>query len=168
MFTEINVAASYWASEMKAEGLSSNQVALFRRELIQLIHNKVSAKWFTTNPLRGQAARSVSFDEYRMDKLLIEAAQKANICELPSRLPFVYMWIDPGMVSVQRQHQFHPETLYDAKEFQADVNEHLARLSPPLPAAAEPLSCGASELQHQNRGSVVSKQQMLWTGGQHA
>jgi len=59
MFTEINVAASFWASELKAEGLSTSQVALFRTELIQLIHNKVAAKWFTANPLRGQAARYI-------------------------------------------------------------------------------------------------------------
>lgn len=168
MFTEINIAASFWSSELKAEGLSAEQVALFRSELIQLIHNKVSSKWFTTNPLRGQAARAISFDEYRMDKLLLEAGEKANIHELPRRLPFAYMWIDPGMVSIQKHYQYHATTLYDASQFEESVNAQLARMSSGT-STEQALSCGASELQHQMMaGSAVSQRQLLWTGGQHA
>jgi len=65
------------------------------------------------------------------------------------------------MVSIQKHHQYHTVTLYDAKAFQADINAQLARTE-------QPLSCGASELQHQiNRGSVT-QQHLVWASGQHA
>ena len=100
---EIEAAADWWAKTLDKTHLPNEQVELFKDSLVELLFAKMWGHWWVENPLRGNAYRSLIYDQHNIDKIILKAAQKAFISNIHKRLPtdgFV-MWVDPGSVSVK-------------------------------------------------------------------
>ena len=96
-----------------------------------------------------------------MDRVLKLAGQRANIPELEHRLPFCYMWVDPGNVAVRKYNQHHIITLYDQNAVQESAKEN----SDTTNSANLDQSCSATQLQLDSKNSQTPN---IWVGGQHA
>jgi protein Tob/BTG len=104
MKKECSVASWFWTSQLNAilsPALTQIQLISFQKHLNDILEQRYSNHWYTDDPEKGHAFRSIWFHSSRIDPLLLEAAKKAGITDLSSRMQAeVIMWVDPGLVSV--------------------------------------------------------------------
>jgi len=103
---ELNVAVAFW-SKLVRQKLSVAAAATFEKTFsVVLYEEKIKNHWFPETPSKGQAFRSVSLDRLaRPDPVLLKACNVIglhNIFDLlPSAIESLWMWVDPGEVSVK-------------------------------------------------------------------
>eukprot|EP01094_Clydonella_sp_ATCC50884_P019968 TRINITY_DN401_c0_g2_i1.p1 TRINITY_DN401_c0_g2~~TRINITY_DN401_c0_g2_i1.p1 ORF type:complete len:224 (-),score=84.23 TRINITY_DN401_c0_g2_i1:275-946(-) len=107
MRSEISSAAQWWSSSL-CESISQEAKAIFAQQLTTLLEARFLGHWYTENPIKGQAYRSLVYDpEYAVvDDALRMAAERAGIADIKQVLEKsvsagVRMWIDPDEVTVE-------------------------------------------------------------------
>eukprot|EP01102_Stenamoeba_stenopodia_P008766 TRINITY_DN2559_c0_g1_i1.p1 TRINITY_DN2559_c0_g1~~TRINITY_DN2559_c0_g1_i1.p1 ORF type:complete len:250 (+),score=23.04 TRINITY_DN2559_c0_g1_i1:211-960(+) len=111
MKTECRAAAEWWGSIISKQGLANEpaQISKFQTSLQHLMESKYTGHWYEAQPWRGNAYRSIAVDRrskpYKIDEMLVIAAESAMIMDLPTRLMPIYthitMWVDPGECTVR-------------------------------------------------------------------
>lgn len=103
-------------------------------------------------------SRSILCDNYRVDKILIQAAQKAFISNVQRRLPpegFI-LWIDPGSVSFKKMDSQTIETIYEDPN--SNAYEDFKKLTSygQLLGSSEQITCRNEHHRKNLRGNVDS------------
>ncbi|XP_049847935.1 protein BTG2-like [Schistocerca gregaria] len=148
---EILAAAAWWANRI--EGLSNEQMELFRQNLASALVEKYRGHWDASEPTKGSAYRSILFDEFNCDRVLQAVARNTFISQFECRLPAeaVVMWVDPGAVTVKYLTSNKVKVVYDAEEVQG---------GPTISAASsETLNC-AQEYTIAFQGNVTGQHSM--------
>jgi hypothetical protein len=97
---EVEIAARWWASRMRRDDLSPENLATFERALRTAMEARCDGHWYPSEPLRGSGHRSVGND-LTVDPALASAAADARIRDVAARLPRAVLWINPGGVRVR-------------------------------------------------------------------
>jgi len=111
---ELKQATAWWKKQLAASSkpkLSQEALFNFENSLASLIDERLQGHWFTENPIRGQAHRSLSLHRHaRPDPVLLKAAAAANIRNLfdffTEDVIEITMFIDPCEVAVQTVYTF--------------------------------------------------------------
>ena len=114
---ELEAAAKYWVSQLRASDLKDDQGDRFRENIKTTFREKFKDHWYPNQPERGQAYRSISIDRGVADPLLDEAARAADINDFRRRLPAdmdMIMWVDPGNVSVRYNNSNRTHVLFQS------------------------------------------------------
>jgi len=101
---EVQAACQWWRVQVsRIPGMSEDRIQTFHDTLATMLMRRFIDHWYPSEPSRGSAYRSISFDVCNgIDPLLLQAAEKAHIEDwsacFPSRVEHIVMWIDPGEV----------------------------------------------------------------------
>jgi len=101
MKNEILAAVNFITKLMSHSSFTLDQENLFRSSLLSLMESKFSSHWDPTDPLKGNAYRSILLTENYLDPIIVMSSKLAGIVEidrkkLPSEL---VIWIDPNEVT---------------------------------------------------------------------
>jgi len=116
MKKECEAAALWWATQLNttmAPLLQQEQILSFQKALAEILEQKYHNHWYPEEPERGSAFRSIINDNRTVDHVLMEAASKAKIPNLKSRLNAdAIMWVDPNQIQVQFSHSPRRHHIY--------------------------------------------------------
>jgi hypothetical protein len=102
MKKEIKAASSWWRGQLAKKITVVKQLEEFQRHFEDMLQSRYEGHWYVSDPLRGSAFRSISFDQ-RLDPLLTRTAKAAgieNIEILLSHVRYQVMFVNPGCVKV--------------------------------------------------------------------
>eukprot|EP01117_Protostelium_nocturnum_P010912 TRINITY_DN393_c0_g1_i1.p1 TRINITY_DN393_c0_g1~~TRINITY_DN393_c0_g1_i1.p1 ORF type:complete len:171 (-),score=41.08 TRINITY_DN393_c0_g1_i1:199-711(-) len=117
---ECEIASCWWTCQMSqtiAPPLTEDQLQKFQSALQTVLEQRYENHWYTIDPERGSAFRSVLNEGRSMDQSLIMAARMANIPNLKGRLTVqCILWVDPGSIKVAYPHSKFPSTIWQRGE----------------------------------------------------
>ncbi|KAM0683961.1 Protein btg1 [Mitosporidium daphniae] len=100
MIKEIHSAISFLSTILRPvlSNCSTVQIDAFQESLIDLLCSKFATHWDVSNPIKGNAFRSLMVSCSYVDPILQEAARRCSfeISMFPTELT---IWIDPGEVT---------------------------------------------------------------------
>jgi hypothetical protein len=102
MKKEIKAASSWWRGQLAKKITVVKQLEEFQKHFEDMLQSRYEGHWYVSDPLRGSAFRSISFDQ-RLDPLLTRTARTAgieNIEILLSHVRYQVMFVNPGCVKV--------------------------------------------------------------------
>lgn len=155
MRKECDAASLWWTQQLNssvAPPLSKDQVVFFQKTLSDVLEDKYTSHWYIDDPERGSAFRSIIHDNRTVDHVLLEAAAKAKIPNVKSRLPSdVIMWVDPLQIQVQFSHSPRRQLIY-GKQASNDL-----LMDPSVLRGAAVFNTGATRTHHVK--SIVDDEQ---------
>jgi len=116
MKKECESASGWWTTQINATiapPLDKEQLSTFQQVLCQILEEKYRNHWYADEPERGSAFRSIIYDNRTIDQVLLDAASRAKIHNLKTRLSNeVIMWVDPNQIQVQFSHSPRRHVIY--------------------------------------------------------
>jgi len=102
MKKEIQAASAWWKGQLAKKISVVSIVEAFQKHLEDILNSRYEGHWYVSDPLRGSAFRSISFDQ-RLDPLLLRTAKAVGIENLDillSHVRYQVMFVNPGCVKV--------------------------------------------------------------------
>jgi len=173
MKKECDSAAFWWANQLNTSAaplLSQEQISSFQRVLAEILESKYLNHWYPDEPERGSAFRSIINDNRTVDQVLLEAASKAKISNLKSRLNAeAIMWVDPHQIQVQfshspRRHLIYGNPISNDSMFDPTILRGAAVFNTHMSGSGS----SSTSLSPQRTGSLLSRSFILDEQNRHA
>lgn len=140
MLEEINAAANFIvnivARQPRHDELTQDRIQTFAAALVSNMHERFAPSWRPDAPLHGSANRCIRIDYGRIDSVIMDAAEKAEISKFISKiLPSdLTIWVDPQDVSYRMNDRSPLFTIFSPKlaPSEAPTSPRLVPASPPF------------------------------------